>query len=45
MAQLETKTDNDIVHHFVSGELTVSELVEMVVKYNEAPGKKNYLGN
>ncbi len=41
MAHLDTKIDDgDIVHHRVSGDLTVGELVEMVVYYNKSPHKK-----
>ena len=38
MAILETKAaDNNIVHNHIIGDLTISELVDMVIEYNKAP--------
>lgn len=41
MATLETRIEEeDITHHILSGDLTVAELVDMMIDYNQAPTEK-----
>ncbi len=42
MATLETQIESDgTVHHILSGDLTVDELVDMMIVFSEAPSPKS----